>query len=841
MSLSRTRYLWVLTYLSDISELDLVWEPPPWQAHQRHAWPSQWQRDSGVYLVPKQGFTDTNYHDSPQVRVMPDLSAWTIPDYVVDWDTSWHPDASDPPLCYHFATQWQPQGGPEYRVPGATQVKYLTQPQAQTQSRPQLFQQLQPSEFAFNWHPHPFDPPFRYVFGNQWWPAERMPTIEYCVPGATSIKYMSYPKAQLRANPAAPWQEILDCEWDQSWCPDPGDPPYIYVFGNQWWPAEVMPTLRYHVAGATEIKYVDFPRATLKPDGTHWIIPDGIDPDSVDMSWKPNPGSPAYIYQFGTQWQKTGGAVYHVPGASQIKYVSAFRCHKTSRDPYWTVPSVVANALENFDWTWHPDDTEQAYIYEFGTQHQKTGGPEYHVPGAHDRKYVTQVLAQVKHSRAVAVVIDHMDGNSFAVHEQVSRTVSVIKTVRYVSNYLDTLRRIAAQIDQEWIWIVSSVCDYAQFDFTWYPEQWQSTMLHVFASDDLKFGDTFFMHAPTFRDRATTTKLLEWYDVNFVERAVPRRPVAVVEHQADSHVEVIQQHHTKSPVTLFTVSGVPAHIPPVNLWRPDVKDVIPLDAGATRVLIPREAIAATKTQVYDYAYINKQHRDDYACSPMDIVFVSNGEPNADENFERLLQVTGSRYRVHRVKDVPGRARAHHACAEVSTTPWYFLVPAKLWVDQDFDWSWQPDRLQIPKHYIFHAHNPVTNLEYGHMAMIAFNKRMALNNPGSGLDFAMDQEHDVIPLMSGQARYNVDAWTAWRTAFREVIKLRFDHDNIESQYRLKKWLQPSAAEFADWSQHGANDALHYFDQVKGDLQALRKSYEWDWCRDWFKSRHRGHVL
>ena len=128
-----------------------------------------------------------------------------------------------------------------------------------------------------------------------------------------------------------------------------------------------------------------------------------------------------------------------------------------------------------------------------------------------------------------------------------------------------------------------------------------------------------------------------------------------------------------------------------------------------------------------------------------------------------------------------------------------------------------------------------------MAMIAFNKRMALNNPGSGLDFAMDQEHDVIPLMSGQARYNVDAWTAWRTAFREVIKLRFDHDNIESQYRLKKWLQPSAAEFADWSQHGANDALHYFDQVKGDLQALRKSYEWDWCRDWFKSRHRGHVL
>jgi hypothetical protein len=55
------------------------------------------------------------------------------------------------------------------------------------------------------------------------------------------------------------------------------------------------------------------------------------------------------------------------------------------------------------------------------------------------------------------------------------------------------------------------------------------------------------------------------------------------------------------------------------------------------------------------------------------------------------------------------------------------VFAKLEVSSMFDWSWQPDRLQEPKHYIFHALNPVNGLEYGHQAMIAYNKKLVLAN------------------------------------------------------------------------------------------------------------------
>ena len=59
---SRTRFFWFVNYLSDYTGFDFLWEPVPWQAHQRHAWPSQHQLDSGTYLVPTQGYTETNYH-----------------------------------------------------------------------------------------------------------------------------------------------------------------------------------------------------------------------------------------------------------------------------------------------------------------------------------------------------------------------------------------------------------------------------------------------------------------------------------------------------------------------------------------------------------------------------------------------------------------------------------------------------------------------------------------------------------------------------------------------------------------------------------------------------------
>ena len=263
-SLSRTRYFWWVSYLCDYSRFDWHFQPPPWQAEYTHAWPSDHYEFSGTYLVPCQG-----------------------------------------DIKYHFQSQVVPN-----------------------RARPQEFDILvQPAVFDTTWAPHPMDPPYIYVFGNQWHAAEIMPTVEYTVPGATQRKYMVEPRAELQEYHDNHWNTLVDCEWDYSWRPDPGDPPLIYVFGNQWHPAVKMPTVEYTVPGATDRKYMSWPRAELLQNRTHWSKPDNIDWADVDTTWVPDPGSPPYIYQFGTQHQKTGGAVYTVPGATEVKYIDQLQMH----------------------------------------------------------------------------------------------------------------------------------------------------------------------------------------------------------------------------------------------------------------------------------------------------------------------------------------------------------------------------------------------------------------------------------------------------------------------------------------------------------------------------------
>jgi hypothetical protein len=85
---------------------------------------------------------------------------------------------------------------------------------------------------------------------------------------------------------------------------------------------------------------------------------------------------------------------------------------------------------------------------------------------------------------------------------------------------------------------------------------------------------------------------------------------------------------------------------------------------------------------------------------------------------------------------------------------------------------------------------------------------------------------VVPIISGTANYHADNWTCWRTAIREVLKLKASLPDVESEHRLNKWLTVDTTT-GQWSMKGAEDAVEYFDSVSGDFAELRKSYEWSW--------------
>ena len=405
------------------------------------------------------------------------------------------------------------------------------------------------------------------------------------------------------------------------------------------------------------------------------------------------------------------------------------------------------------------------------------------------------------------------------------------RIVRYYDNHLDTIRRCIAKARTPWIWILSSCCDYTDFDFEYRSVPWEAYQLHCWASGSEKFGDTFLINVDEFK-RQWDIALLEWYkDVNWHYPGVPRLPWPVLTTQTEDIISELKNYKFDVPYVWIN-QAIDFHPP---LWSKRAFYSFN-DAGSISIA-PRDIQAHLQSQIYDYPYIIKQKQAYLTPNLLDIIYISNGEPEAERWYTHLAQTCGRT--VKRIIDIDGRSAAYKAAAELSTTPWFFAVFAKLEVNPEFDWAWQPDWLQEPKHYIFNSRNPVNGLEYGHMGVIAYNKKLVLDTDTPGLDFTLSRAHAVIPKLSAVAHYNITPELTWRTAFREVLKLKDDvvkTASVESDYRLDIWLTVADGDYAEFSLLGAADAVDYYNKVDGDYTELMRSYEWAWLKDYYTKKY-----
>ena len=996
-------------HLENCDGIDYSWHPDPWSPPYIYAWGNQWNKPedkiSIQYVV--EGATEYKYME-PRATRKPCMDNWEIPPYVIQnsFDFSWEPDLSkyDPPYIYQFGTVHQKTGGPRYRVPGATEIKYIDTVKAEVVAwrftNWLIPRNVDQTSFDWSWHPDDTESAYIYQFPSTW---SKTGGPKFTVEGATETKYLDYPIAKVKQD-MTHWyipQGLDTSEFDFSWHPNIDDEPLFYQFGTQWQktngPIFTAPGCNEN----TPIKYMDILKAKRIPDKTNWIIPAGLDTSEFDFSWHPDATSPPYIYQFGTIANPNNGPRYVVEGATEIvnieqvikdifidypkyyiettlealvdqhkeeifwalnskidyskfdfnwrpniqqaQYIHAFgssesettqtylvnanmwtngykeinwvkdekldaytlanlfkkpdaffvdkgnkesatrfeqlklhfpalqktrylnswvdtinRCiNKSTTELCWILNSELD--YTNFDFNYYPNPWQMTMVHVFGTQWSHWGSTFMvnKETFAEDTKYVKIIehlsnLNFVKTKRAIAsnclYDVYLIDYNNDGVNDIVSLIESKTKrenvyTIKYETDYLTTLKNMLYELGikkDHYIWVCSSICDYTNFDFTYICDPFSLEQLHVFPSDKQKFGDTFFINVNKLRILVEDLDKLESIEkINFNQhQKVKRLPAPSFVTDADTHLN-FKKHSYNFPYAVFTTSdnliAPDINDEPISMWSSESKNILITNMGGTRIVVPKEANKYVEKELYDYPYIAKSTKIGQS-KPLDIVFLSNGESGADENYEHLLNVTkGLKNRVVRVDGVNGRVAAYHAAAEASQTSWMFTVFAKLRVNSKFDWTWQPDRLQVPKHYIFYASNPVNGLVYGHQAMIAYNKQITLGNMGKGLDFTLDSEHEVVEINSGVAKYNTDECSTWRTSFREAIKLRLDDSTI-SRHRLKVWSTVGEGDFAQYSINGALDAVEYFEQVNGKLDKLRLSYDWPWLQEYFNTKY-----
>ena len=635
---------------------------------------------------------------------------------------------------------------------------------------------------------------------------------------------------------------------DQNWKP-PTDKPFVYHFLSQHTNTESkrisvgVSGVTYTVPGATDNQIIFDSKVVAIPVMSRWSVPDNIDPSSIDFTWHPNAFDPPFIYHFPSQWQSSSGVTYTVPGATEIKFIKDFEVKSIADMSKWYIPENIDTS--NFDFTWHPNSLDAPYEYRFPTQHQKEGGPVY--KGSAGIKWCNH--QSVVSGSTQIFYMDFMNPGSKEQLEKLQKQYPTIKSTRYVDNHLTVFKRIMNLATTEFVWIISSVCDYSDFDFTWHPDGSQAEMVQCFPSGTQKRGDTFYIHVQSFKNQMYTLELLDWFNViNYIkDKSVPRFEMPVHEYNGDNLVSEVRNYNFTTPYAVFTnqQDAYPNFYP--CLWTEKDRIVEAFTRSNSICAIPRDLKAYLHEQIYDYPHISDhKNRLFFAETPLDIVYISNGETNEEENYNWLINNTNAKNhagKIHWVRGINGRHKAYHEAARRSTTPWFFAVFAKLRVDPNFDFTWQPDYFQEPKHYIFHAKNPVNGLIYGHQALIVHNKKLTLDAGETELriDFTMADAHEVVPILSGVAEFNQNELMTWRTAFREVLKLKYFNDttpSIDAGYRLKKWLSVAEGNFADWCLRGANDAVEYYQTLTDDnkIDKIKLSYEWDWLKQYYESKY-----
>ena len=400
--------------------------------------------------------------------------------------------------------------------------------------------------------------------------------------------------------------------------------------------------------------------------------------------------------------------------------------------------------------------------------------------------------------------------------------------VPFVSNYFEIIKSKIHDIKTSHFLVIASYMDFDDSIYDYVPEQFEQNQIHVFYSGENKEGNVMLIPKQKFIEQMDKIKCLRDFEhVNYHKKFVKNPNLHTIYFDVNNLVNNFNKLQIKPYVWMINKDLknwplVPNFFP--SFW--EEQKLYTWGETEDIMLVP---YSKNIKQMYDFNFITKQTKS-YPVNDMDIIFISYDEPSAEKRFKSLKE----KYpRAKWCKNVKGRTLAYHTAAQMSDTDYFFAVFPKLEIVDSFQFDFQPDRLKNPCHYIFNAKNPVNGLEYGHGAILLYNKKLVLETKDPGIDFTLSAAHESVPILSAINYFNETPWLAWRTAFREIIKLMTQKQKtVESSYRLKKWCELGTGKNAEWVYCAANDAKDFVNS-KEDIM---KSYELDWLKNFYEQKY-----
>ena len=212
----------------------------------------------------------------------------------------------------------------------------------------------------------------------------------------------------------------------------------------------------------------------------------------------------------------------------------------------------------------------------------------------------------------------------------------------------------------------------------------------------------------------------------------------------------------------------------------------------------------------------------------DIVFISYDESSADANYAALKTRFPMTKRVHGVK---GIHQAHIAAAKKCFTKMFWIVDADAIIMDDFNFDYVVPNHQLDHVHVWRSQNPVNDLVYGYGGVKLFPRQMTIDMDTSKADMTTSISPHFIAVeeIANITAFNTDAFSAWRSAFRECAKLSSKtisrQTNEETEDRLNIWCTKGAEQrYGDYSIAGAIAGRDYGLSNSNDV-SLINNFEW----------------
>ena len=222
----------------------------------------------------------------------------------------------------------------------------------------------------------------------------------------------------------------------------------------------------------------------------------------------------------------------------------------------------------------------------------------------------------------------------------------------------------------------------------------------------------------------------------------------------------------------------------------------------------------------------------------DIIFISYNEPNAEKNFSILKERFPL---VKRIDGVVGIHQAHIAAAKKAFTKMFWVVDADAEILPSFKFDYIVPEWDLETVHVWRSRNPVNGLEYGYGGVKLLPKDLTKNMDLSKTDMttSISKSFKPIPEVSNITAFNTDAFSAWRSAFRECAKLASNtidrQDSSETFERLITWC--TTGDEQPWGIYAIAGALAgktYGERNAADQAALSKINDYTWLLDKFNS-------